>query len=143
MLCVLFRYCKPYEREEWDKIKSSETKVRQKHKQVQKISLFRLFILVIKSMLGSRNRWSHLFLTITTQRILNELLIFTYLYWQVKNQANFFVFFCSGDKADLKILQCDWLRAFWQTYIGRKRVKPTPFSQAPIYSTQLSLNMKP
>ena len=46
-----------------------------------------------------------------TQIFFNQLLISINLYQHVKNQA--FSLLRSGDIVNLKILQSDWLRAFW------------------------------
>ena len=45
------------------------------------------------------------------QKIFNQLLIFASLYQHAKNEAASSI--CSGEIFDLKILQSDWLRAFW------------------------------
>ena len=46
-----------------------------------------------------------------TQNIFNKHLIFMNLHKYAKNQAISSI--CSGDMADIKILQSDWLREFW------------------------------
>ena len=43
--------------------------------------------------------------------IFQQLLISINLYQHSKNKD--FLFFCSGDIVNLKILQSDWARAFW------------------------------
>ena len=55
--------------------------------------------------------WPHAFLTMPTQKSLNQLLIFVNLYQHAKNQAISSIWF--GDIVNLKILQSDWLRAPW------------------------------
>ena len=45
------------------------------------------------------------------QKIFNQLLIFENLYQHTKNKAMSLI--CSGKIVDLKILQSDWLGAFW------------------------------
>ena len=45
------------------------------------------------------------------QKIFDQLLIFVNLYQHTKNEAISSI--CSGEIVDLKILQSDWLRAFW------------------------------
>ena len=45
------------------------------------------------------------------QKIVNQLLICVSLYQHAKNKAASSI--CSGEILDLKILQSDWLRAFW------------------------------
>ena len=50
-------------------------------------------------------------LTIPNQNIFEQLLIFVNLYQHAKNKAVSSI--CSGEIIDLKILQSDWLRAFW------------------------------
>ena len=52
----------------------------------------------------------HPFLTMLMKKFFDELLIFVILYQHTKNQAISWI--CSGDIVDLKMLQCDWLRAF-------------------------------
>ena len=47
----------------------------------------------------------------TNQKIIYQLLIFVNLYQHAKNEAVSSI--CSGEIVDLKILQSDWLRAFW------------------------------
>ena len=51
-------------------------------------------------------------LTTPTPIFFNQLLVSMNLYQDVKNKT--FSSFCSRDMVDLKIWQCDWLRAFWQ-----------------------------
>ena len=46
-----------------------------------------------------------------TSKVFKHLLIFVNLYQQEKNEAVSSI--CSGEMVDLKILQSDWLRAFW------------------------------
>ena len=55
--------------------------------------------------------WPHPFLTMPNQTIFDQILIFVNLYQHVKNEAVSSI--SSGEKVDLKILQSDWLRAFW------------------------------
>ena len=50
-------------------------------------------------------------LTTPTQKKLYQPLNFVNFYKHAKSQAISFIF--SGDTIDLKILQYDWLRAFW------------------------------
>ena len=57
----------------------------------------------MKSILESK----HLFLTMPNQENLDQLLIFVNLHQHAKNEA------VSSTCFDLKILQSDWLRAFW------------------------------
>ena len=45
------------------------------------------------------------------QKTFNQLLIFLNLHQHAKNEAVSLI--CSGEIVDLKILQSDWLRAFW------------------------------
>ena len=45
------------------------------------------------------------------QENFNQLFFFVNLYQQAKNEAVSSI--CSGEIVDLKILQSDWLRAFW------------------------------
>ena len=45
------------------------------------------------------------------QKTFNQLLILVSLYHHAKNEAISSI--CSGNILDLKILQSDWLRAFW------------------------------
>ena len=45
------------------------------------------------------------------QKVFNQLLIFVNLYQHAKNQAVSSI--RSGEMVDLKILQSEWLRAFW------------------------------
>ena len=47
------------------------------------------------------------------RKIFNHLLIFLILYQNAKNEAASSI--CSGEMADLKILQSEWLRALWPT----------------------------
>ena len=46
-----------------------------------------------------------------SQNIFNQLLDLVNLYEHAKNEAVSSI--CSGEIVDLKILQSDWLRAFW------------------------------
>ena len=55
--------------------------------------------------------WPHPSLTMHNPQFFDQLLIYVNLYQHVKNQAISLI--CSGDKVDKKILQSDWLRAFW------------------------------
>ena len=55
--------------------------------------------------------WPYPLLTMTNQKSHNQFLILVNLYQHAKNEAAISI--CSGEKDDLKILQCDWLRAFW------------------------------
>ena len=52
------------------------------------------------------------------QTIFDKLLIFVNLYQHAKNEALSSI--CSGEMVDLKILQSDWLRAFWPIISGRR-----------------------
>ena len=54
-----------------------------------------------------RPDWPHSFLTMPYQK----LLIFVNLYQHAKNEAVSLIY--SGEMLDLKILQSEWLRAFW------------------------------
>ena len=45
------------------------------------------------------------------QKIFNQLLIFVNLYQHPKNEAVSFI--CSGEMVHLKIMQSEWLKAFW------------------------------
>ena len=45
------------------------------------------------------------------KNIFDQLLTFVNLYQHAKNEAVSSI--CSGEIVDLKILQFDWLRAFW------------------------------
>ena len=58
-----------------------------------------------------RPDWPSPFLTTTKQKIFDQLLIFVNLYQHAKNEAVSLI--SSGRIIDLKILQSDWLRAFW------------------------------
>ena len=60
-----------------------------------------------------RPQWSHPFLITPTTTFLNQLLISINLHQHEKKKNQAFLSFCSRDIADLKILQSDWLRAFW------------------------------
>ena len=51
------------------------------------------------------------------QKIFNQLLIFVNFYQHAKNEAVSSIF--SGEMVHLKILQSDWLRAFW--HISQKQ----------------------
>ena len=50
-------------------------------------------------------------LTMPDQKHLKQLLIFVNLYQHAKSESAILI--CSGEKIHLKILQSDWLRAFW------------------------------
>ena len=54
------------------------------------------------------------------QKNFNKLLIFMNLYQHAKNQTISSI--CSGEMAEIKITQSDWLRAIW------------PLSHEPIFS---------
>ena len=58
-----------------------------------------------------RPDWSHPFLTMSNQKVFNQLLLSLNFYQHAKNEAVWSI--CSGEIVDLKILQSDWLRAFW------------------------------
>ena len=45
------------------------------------------------------------------QKIFNQLLIFANFYQHAENEAVSSI--CSGEIVHLKIMQSDWLRAFW------------------------------
>ena len=47
----------------------------------------------------------------SNQKIFDQLLIFVNFYHHAKNKAVSLIF--SGEMVDLKILQSEWLRAFW------------------------------
>ena len=47
------------------------------------------------------------------QKMLDQFLIFVNLYQHAKNEAVSSI--CSREIVDLKILQSDWLTAFWST----------------------------
>ena len=67
---------------------------------------FDQFFLEIQSMLRvKRPDWSNSFLTMSQQKLFNQLLIFVNLYQHKKNEAE--------KMLDLKILQSESLRAFW------------------------------
>ena len=50
-------------------------------------------------------------LTMPNQKLFRQLAIFVNLHQHAKNEAVSSI--CSGEIVDLKILQSDWLRAFW------------------------------
>ena len=50
-------------------------------------------------------------LTMPNQKLFGQLAIFVNLHQHAKNEAVSSI--CSGEIVDLKILQSDWLRAFW------------------------------
>ena len=78
---------------------------------MQKISLFHQFILEIEPILESHDKSSHAhFWPCTPKNISTNFLIFMSLYQYAKNQA--IALISSGDMADVKIVQSDWLRAF-------------------------------
>ena len=58
-----------------------------------------------------RPDWSHLFLTMTHQKLFNQILFFLNLYQHEKNEVASSI--CSGKMIDLKLPQSEWLRAFW------------------------------
>ena len=47
----------------------------------------------------------------------DQLSIFVNLYQHAKNEAVLTI--CSGEIVDLKIMQSDWLRAFWPLFKGQ------------------------
>ena len=55
--------------------------------------------------------WPHSFVTMSHQKLFNQLLIFGNLYQHAKNQAVSSI--CSAEMLDLKICQSELLRAFW------------------------------
>ena len=58
-----------------------------------------------------RPDWPHSFLATPHQKLFNQLLIFVNFYQHAKNEAVSSIF--SREILDLKILQSEWLRAFW------------------------------
>ena len=60
-----------------------------------------------------RPNWTQPFLVMPNHKIFNRLLISVNLYEHAKKEAISSI--CSGEIVDLKILQSDWLRAFWPT----------------------------
>ena len=63
---------------------------------------------------GHTRFWSWSFLTIPRQTLFNKLLIFGNLYHYTKNKAVSSISF--GEMLALKILQSEWLRAFWPIF---------------------------
>ena len=61
-----------------------------------------------------RPDWPHSFLTIPHQKLFNQLLIFVNLYQHIENQAVSLIH--SEEMLDLKILQSQWLLAFWPIF---------------------------
>ena len=59
--------------------------------------------------------WPHPFLTMPTQKKIDQLLIYVNFYQHAKNQicSINISLICSGDMVDYKILQSDWLRTIW------------------------------
>ena len=53
----------------------------------------------------------HPYLTMPNRKLFNRLIIFVNLYQHAKNEAISSI--CSREIVDLKVLQSDWLRAFW------------------------------
>ena len=62
--------------------------------------------------------WPRPFLTMSTQKNFDYLLIYVNLYQHAKNQTILLI--CSGDMAHQKILQSDWLKTFWPISQGQK-----------------------
>ena len=64
--------------------------------------------------LNSRDQTGHIhFLTMLNQNLFEQLSAFLNFYQHEKNEAVSLI--CSGEINDIKILQSDWLRAFWPT----------------------------
>ena len=72
---------------------------------MQKVSLFHLFILEMRSRV-QRLDWPHPFFIMLNQKISDLLLIFVNLYHHEKNEAVSSI--CSEEVINLKILQSDW-----------------------------------
>ena len=77
----------------------------------KKISLFHLFIYEMQPILESYELSSQTHLSMLTPKIFCQLLIVINLYQYAKNQAISSIY--SGVIVNLKILQSDWLGAFW------------------------------
>ena len=61
-----------------------------------------------------RPDWPHFFLIMPYQKLFNQLLIFVNFYEdEMKSKNGAVSSICSGEMLDLKILQFEWLRAFW------------------------------
>ena len=58
-----------------------------------------------------RPDWPHQFFTMSHHKLFNQFLIFGNLYQHAKIEPVSSI--CSGEMLDLKILQSEWLRAFW------------------------------
>ena len=63
------------------------------------------------TILDSRDQISHTHFDQPHQKLFNPLLTLVNLYQHAKNEAVSSI--CSGEMLDLKILQSEWLRAFW------------------------------
>ena len=80
---------------------------------MQKISLFHLFIFEIRSILepcDQRREWPHPFLTMLTQKIFDQILIFVNLYQCAKNQLIPSVH--SWDTIHFGVQRPDWSNPF-------------------------------
>ena len=62
-----------------------------------------------------RPDWPHSFLTMPHQKLFNQLLIFVNLYQHEAVSS-----ICSGEMLDLKVLESEWLRAFWPIFLEQK-----------------------
>ena len=81
---------------------------------MQKITLFHLFILEIEPVLESHGKSGQThFLTIPPQKFSNQLLNFMNMYRHAENPA--ITYFHFRDIVNFKILQPDWMKAFWPT----------------------------